>query len=112
MWVPKSVVEWFHISKDAVSDLREDLAATRAERDVLRQQLSVSQIHFDWLRLQVNTLQLEKTALLEKAYNIKLPSPEIVRTPTMGEESKLSDFGFDHVDDEMAKKLGIAHLLS
>lgn len=112
MWLSSKVFELFQVSKDTVSSLREDVAVLRAERSLLTEQLSKAQIVQDWLRMQVNTLQLERTALLEKAYGIKLPAPEIVRTPTMGEESKLSDFGFDHIDEESAKRLGIAHLLS
>jgi hypothetical protein len=106
MWVPKSVAEWLHVSRDTVSSLREDLAAIKAERDELQKQALINRVNFDWLRMQVNTLQLEKTALLEKAYNIKLPAPEIVRTPVIGSDAMMEDFNFDDIGDTLAKKYG------
>jgi hypothetical protein len=56
--------------------------------------------------MQVNTLQLERTALLEKAYNIKLPAPEIARTPVMGQDIKMEDFNFEDIGDKLAKQYG------
>lgn len=107
MWVPKTVVDWFHISRDAVNSLREELAIVKTERDILKQQLSVSQIHFDWLRLKVNTLEMERTALMEKAFNIKLPAPEIVRTPVIGSEQSMDEFTFDDIGETLAKQFGL-----
>ena len=112
MWLSSKVFNLFEVAKESVAAMREETASLRIERDTLRDQLNKTQIMNDWFRVQVNTLQYEKTALMERAYNIKLPTPEIIRTPVASEESKLSDFGFDHVDDETAKRLGIAHLLA
>lgn len=106
MWVPRGLLELFSISKETVSSLREELASTRAERDNLKDQLRVSLINSDWLRVQFNTLQLEKTALTEKAYGIKLPAPEIVRTPVIGEGSKVNEALFEDMGEKLAKQFG------
>ena len=112
MFLSAKIFSLFEVAKETVASLREEAASLRVERDTLRDQLNKAQIMNDWFRVQVNQLQYEKTALMEKAYNIKLPTPEIVRTPVASEESKLSDFGFDHIDEETAKRLGISHLLA
>lgn len=107
MWMPSLVIKWFDgIIRDADAN-RAELSALRAERDLLKHQLAVSQNQFDWLRMQVNTLQIERTALLEKAYNIKVPAPEIVRQPVIGEENKLDEFTFDDMGEQLAKKFGL-----
>jgi predicted nuclease with TOPRIM domain len=106
MWVPAKVVDWFHISKQTVESQREELAAVRAERDSLRLQLAASQNHFDWLRIRVNSLEIERAQLIEKAYGIKIPVPEIAHTiaPT---QDMANQFSFDDMGDDMAKKLGL-----
>jgi len=105
MWVPASVVEWFHISKQAVDSQREELAALRAERDMLRLQLASSQNHFDWLRIRVNTLEVERAQLIEKAYGMKIPVPEIVR-PAKSPLELNSDM-FNDMGDDLAKQVGL-----
>lgn len=107
MWITNRALDWFKISQDSMASLREELAAAKAERDRLQKENLSLQVNFDWLRMQVNTLQLERGALLEKAYNIKLPVPEIVRSPTMGEQGKLDEFSFEDIGDEVARKLGL-----
>jgi predicted nuclease with TOPRIM domain len=105
MWIPKSVLDWFQISKDVVADLREELSATRSERDLLKLQLTTSQSNFSWLTTRVNVLEVERAQLLEKAYGIKTVVPEIVKT-----SSKNLDFSaalFDDVGDTVAKELGL-----
>ena|SRR5437867_1134482 len=106
MWVPSKVVDWFYISKQTVETLREDLAATRAERDSLKLQLASSQNHFDWLRIRVNALEVERAQLFEKAYGLKVPVPEIVRQ-TSPTQDALTQFSFDDMGDKMAKSLGL-----
>lgn len=106
MWVPQLVIKWFDgLIKDADAN-RQELASLRAERDLLKHQLAISQNQFDWLRMQVNSLQLERVALMEKAYNIKVPSPEIVRQPVIGEETRLDEFSFEDMGEKLAKKYG------
>jgi len=107
MWVPSKVLDWFQISKDTVSSLREEVAALRAESVTLRAQLTVSQVNFDWLRMRYNQLEYERTALLEKAYNIKLPSPEIVVQPKVDPIFNPKDFSFEDMGEDLAQKLGL-----
>lgn len=110
MWVPKEVADWFKISKDSVDALREELAACRAERDSLKAQLSISQNNAEWIRKQINMLQFERTALLQKAYGITVPTPEILQTfaPQTKADALSGDMSiFDDVGDEVAKKLGL-----
>lgn len=105
MWVPKEVADWFKISKDSVDALREELAACKAERDSLKLNLSIAQNNLEWIRKQINGLQYERTQLLEKAYGIVVPVPEIARVnkaPAVKDE-----FSFDDIGDDLAKKLGL-----
>lgn len=112
MWLSSKFIDLFSISKETVSTLREDLAATRAERDTLKFQLQVAQNQFDWLRVQVNTLQAERAALIDRAYGIRVPAPEILRKASP-DIPKLGDLSsFEHVDEDTAKRLNIEHLLS
>ena len=94
MWVPAGAIDWFKISKESVDALREELSAIRAERDSFKTQLGVANNHFDWLRLRVNQLELERAQLLEKAAGIKTVIPEIVRTPS-NFDTMLNQFSFE-----------------
>jgi hypothetical protein len=63
-------------------------------------------VNFDWIRVQINTLQLERTALLEKAYNVKIPAPQLIQNPVVAAESQLAEFSFDDIGDKLAKQYG------
>ena|SRR3990167_3207556 len=102
MWVPKEVADWFKISKDSVDILREELAGVRVERDLLKAELATTKANWDWLRIQVNTLQFERAALMQKVYGTQVPVPEIAR---VGIEPR--EFSFDDVGDDVAHKLGL-----
>lgn len=104
MWIPKPIVEFLKISKEAVDDFREELAVTRAERDALRVELATLKTNFDWLRIRVNSLEFENKALIERAYDIKLPAPELVRAPTKNPIDVGDLFG--DIGDDLAKALG------
>lgn len=104
MWLPKSLIELFQVSKDTVDALRTDLNTVRAERDILKVQLGISQNQFSWLSQRVNILEVERAQLLQKAYGIQAPIPEIVRVPNA--ELDLHADLFNHIDDEMAKQYG------
>lgn len=106
-WVTDKVFELFEISKETVSSLREELGSLKAERDQLRTELVSTKIMSDWLRVQVNMLQFERTALLEKAYGIKLPAPEIARQPVNYEPPEVNEHIFEDIGEDLAKKLGL-----
>jgi hypothetical protein len=120
MWVPKQVIEWFSsmknvaevnaaVSVEAISGYREQLAAVMAERDALKLQAAVNQTNFDWLRFKVNSLEAERAALIELAYKIKLPVPEIAHTqPPMDPSFDPRNFtGFEDVGEAFAKHMGL-----
>ena len=105
MWVPNSLIDLFHIGRSTVDGLREELSAVRAERDALKLQSSISQNHFDWLRVRTNQLEFERAQLLEKAYGIKTPIPEIVRTSVSPIE--FNNALFEDVGEKTARELGL-----
>lgn len=108
MWINKNIVGWFGVNVETVRVLQSDLAVARAERDTLKSQIVKAEILADWFRMQVNQLQLERTALMEKAYNIRIPTPEISRlAPPQDPSTDPKNFSFEDVGDEMAKKLGL-----
>lgn len=110
MWISPKVVDWFHISKESVDSLREELSACRAERDALRLQANTDRITADWLRTRVNALEMERASLIERAYQIKLPSvPQLARIGTTSMASTEPDpdpFSFDDMGNDLAKRFG------
>lgn len=104
MWVPSKIIEWFGLNAEIVRDMQAELAVARAERDALRVQLGVAQNSFEWIRVRVNQLEAERNGLLEKAYGIKLPAPEILRTSNI--DMNQQHLSFEDVGNEWAKKLG------
>jgi len=105
MWMSKTVVEWLNVSLDTVTSLKESNAALTAERDALKNELASIKITSDWFRVQINSLQMERVGLIEKAYHIKLPVPELVKSPT--KDIQRDDFSFDDLGDEVARQLGM-----
>lgn len=80
MWLSSKLNDLLDLNVQEVKRLREELAGTKAERDLLRTQLTIAQTNFNWARLRLNSLEYEKSALLQKSFGINLPAPEIVRT--------------------------------
>ena len=110
MWLSPKIFSILEVAKESVDSIREELAATRAERDSLKAQLSIAQNNAEWIRKQINMLQFERTALLQKAYGISVPTPEIVQTfaPQTKADAMTGDMSiFDDIGDEVAKKLGL-----
>lgn len=107
MWLSPKIFSILEVAKDSADSIRTELAVLKVERDLLKSQLLVSQTNFDWLRVKVNQLEYEKTALIQKAYNITLPSPEIVRQPLADSAFDPKSFSFEDVGDTLAKKLGL-----
>lgn len=101
MWVPSKFFDLFSSSRD-------ELVKLRTERDNFRDELSRVNILNDWLRIQINTLQIERSSLLEKAHGIKVPAPQLERSRvTADEATSTPEFSFDDIGDELAKKLGL-----
>lgn len=93
MWLPQSFVNIF-------TDTRDELIKVRTERDNFRDELAKANILVDWFRMQVNQLQAERSGLIERAYNIKLPVPEIVRASKMASmEDIFSQAIFEDIDN-------------
>jgi len=107
MWLSDEFVDWFKISQDTVTALREENSKLKAENDLLRVDLLTTRANFKWLTTRVNTLEYQNTALLEKAYDIKVPAPAIVEQPKVDPTFNPKDFSFDDIGDDMAKRLGL-----
>lgn len=105
MWIPKSVIEWFNISQESLAALKTENEVLKAENKSLSSELLSTKVNLDWLRMQFNQLQLERTALVDKLYGLKVPTPELVTRPKL--PSTIEDFGYDDMGDEMAKRLGL-----
>lgn len=106
MWVPKAVLDWFQISKDTVDHLRSDLAATSAELSTLRIEHASLKVQNDWFRIKVNQLEAQNAALLEKAYNIKVPVPELTRASGVIHSTPIESISFEDMGDELARQQG------
>lgn len=113
MWLPKAVLDVFAFSVGEVQAQRQDLAALRAERDALVRQVATLEISNDWMRAQINQLQLERVELLDKVYSIRVPAPQLIKehrvtTAPQGPPAfDLRDFSFEDVGDDIAKKIGL-----
>lgn len=105
MWLPNKAFEYFNISHEAVTVQREEISALRAERDALKLALNSSQSNFNWITMRVNMLEVERAQLIEKAYGIRIPVPEIVRAKTV--QPDLAAFSFEDIGDDMAKAIGL-----
>lgn len=108
MWLSPKIFSILEVAKESVDSLRQELAATRAERDQLKASLSIAQNNLEWIRKQINMLQFERTALLQKAYGIAVPTPEIVQTFAPQTRDIQQDASiFDDIGDEVARKMGL-----
>lgn len=111
MWIPTQLIEWIEVSKEAYQDLKSENSALKAELATVKTDLVATRINADWFRMKINDLELTNKALLERAYQIQLPVPTIVREqPRDPNPYKLPLAIFDHIDDETAKALGSEHL--
>lgn len=80
MWLSEKLRNLLELNVDVTRQLREDLAAVRAERDALKVSAAVAQNNFEWARNRLNTLEMEKAALMAKAFDVRIPVPELVRS--------------------------------
>jgi predicted nuclease with TOPRIM domain len=108
MFIPKAVFDLFQISKAAVDSQREELVVLRTERDALQHQVEFLQNSFDWLKMRVNALEVERAQLIEKAYGMKLPVPEIARSNDFRKTlEQMSTALFTDMGDDEARKQGL-----
>jgi hypothetical protein len=108
MWISSTIVSWLNVSLDTVQELKKKVAALEAENSALRIDLQATRINNDWFRVKINDLEATNKALLERAYDIKLPVAQIVRTNPVNNPYKLPEALFEHIDDETAKALGVS----
>lgn len=109
MWIPSKLMPWLEVSKVAYEDLKTENAVLKAELASTKTDLAATRINADWFRMKINDLELTNKALLEKAYDIRLPVPTIVREDTAYHDPnpyKLPQALFEHIDEETAKALG------
>ena len=106
MWISSKAFDWFRVSQGSFEMLREEISGIKAERDTLRSELASLRVTNDWLRMKVNGLELERAALLEKAYDIKIPAPQIARQPIVDPTHDPKNFSFSDLGDTLATKIG------
>lgn len=102
MFIPSKVIDLFRFNLDEQQLLREKLAVAEAKVVELERSLTHARASFDWLSTRVNDLEYQNKALLEKAFNIRVPAPQIQRANTPPID--LREFGFMDVGDDLAKK--------
>lgn len=114
MWVPKALLGLLSgsqsINESAFADLKEQVAALRAERDALRSELATLRVSGDWYRHQINILMAERSALVDKLYGISVPTPQLGSASEASNPrdvlAQLSNMSFDDVGDHAAPALG------
>lgn len=90
MWVPKRLAELFTVNREVLDQLKTDTATLKATNLILERELAAAKLNFDWARVRINQLEIERVRLLEKAYpGLSLPAPELARL-----ENRIKD-GFD-----------------
>lgn len=80
MWFPSKAYDVLQIATESVAALREENAALKAELAATKSELVGVKLNADWLRIRFNDLELQNKGLLEKAYGIKLPVPELMKS--------------------------------
>lgn len=106
-WLSKSVFGILEVAKDTVDDVKRNLAVAAAERDLLKQQLTKADLQLDFLRLKVNQLEATNAALMEKAYGVNVPVPEIARKSKTPTHDAINFDFFNDIGDERARELGL-----
>lgn len=105
MWIPAAVYQLFTLS----ADQRAELSSLKIERDHLTRELAEAKANFKWMTSQVNQLQMERQALLEKVYHVRVAVPQVVSQP-----NTVPDFNesiFEDMDELAAAKKVVADVL-
>lgn len=107
MFLSKQFLNLIQVTKENADSAREQIAKLTAERDAAKTELLTLRANFQWATTQINDLQYQNKALLERAYNIRVPVPEIVRpVSTMPNNFNVSDL-FEDMGEEQAKAQGM-----
>lgn len=107
MFINTRFLDLFKVAQSTVDSMREELSMLRVERDLLKTELITARISSDWMRAQINTLQMERATLMEKAYGVRVPVPQLVRTSVHNDNlPKIEDTSFEDMGDELAKQFG------
>ena len=107
MWVSDRLFGFFQIAQESFLDLKERNAKLEAELTATKSELAHVNSHFGWLTTRVNSLEIERAALLKAAYNVNVPAPEIAKEPYIDPTFNPKEFSFFDMGDDMAKKLGM-----
>ena len=121
MWISfQHVSDLFSVAKDSVAALKEENAALKAENAAIKSDLLSAKVNLDWLRVQYNQVQAERTALVNKQLNIAVPTPQLVAPqvgaylPSVAAQNELlrqmphlQDLSFEDMGDELASKFGL-----
>ncbi len=98
------------ISRKHYDDLRLEWAKNHEEARVLSEQNRALQTTLDWMRVQLNQAQAERSHFMHLYSGVKLPAPEIERVSATNERIADAMQGlpnFEDVGDDAAVKLGI-----
>ncbi len=120
MWISfNNVAELFDISQETVVGLRERVAKLEAENSALKADVTSTKINLDWLRVQYNQVQAERTQLMNTRYGLHVATPQLQPSPgayfpTLAAQEAISsqvpkfeDLSFEDIGDEAARKLGL-----
>jgi len=108
--------------RDAYESLIAELAEQRTKREVAERELALRQQTIEWMRVQINTIQHERTALLARVTGAALAVPTLrpvdgspltataaaSTVPTDQFFNKLSSL-FEDPGDEAAVAMGATH---
>ncbi len=107
MWVPSKVFDFLMKGAEASNDLKAEFEKVKRENELLFKELTVAKVNLDWFRIQVNQLQNERAALLQKSYGITTPAPQIASKEWLNEIVRRQEFSFEDMGDDFAKKEGL-----
>lgn len=101
MWLSKTLFGLLSTNKDLIDQMRLDNSVLMARNALLERELISVKVNSDWMRMRVNQLEIERAALLEKAYpGLHIPVPEIARAQNRIKEAfDLTSIFEDQGDD-------------
>lgn len=95
------------ISRKEYDALRLDNVKLREESSVLNRTQAAFQATFDWMRVRVTQLELERNQLISKYMGVEMPTPVIHQTASPRDNPMGQLPTFQDVGDDEARKLGV-----